>query len=111
VPGVEAGPVGWGCRVGAGSPFTDTAPDQAAAACSRGGCGCGWVEHISLLVRTSPGSVPGGLAHCWVLRRHLLWVLLGAAPGLAGLTRGLIPGCVGVCLCGGGCGVRGVVVC
>jgi hypothetical protein len=52
-----------------------------------------------------------GLARCWVLRGHLLWVLLGAAPGLAGLTRGLIPGCVGVCLCGGGCGVRGVVVC
>jgi hypothetical protein len=34
---------------------------------------------------------------------------LGAAPGLACLTRGVAP--VGVVLCGGGCGVRGVVVC
>ena len=35
--------------------------------------GCGWVEHMSLTVRRA-GSPAGELAHCWVLRGHLLWV-------------------------------------
>ena len=34
-----------------------------------------------------PVLVAGELAHCWVLRRHLLGVVLGAALGLAGLTH------------------------
>ena len=53
-------------------------------------------EHVPVLVA-------GELAHCWVLRRHLLGVVLGAALGLAGLTRSvaLFLGCG----CGGGKGL------
>jgi hypothetical protein len=60
--------------------------------------GCGWVEHFSCLVPDSYSE----LAHCWVLRGHLLGVVLGAALGLAGLTHDYS--------CGGGVGV-GVWLC
>jgi hypothetical protein len=48
--------------------------------------------------------VLGGLAHCWVLRGHLVWVLSLAAPGLDRLT----PRVVGVVVVVVG---WGVVVC
>ena len=42
-----------------------------------------------------------GLAHCWVLRRHLLWQgFLGAASGLGRLTHSVVG--VVVCRCGFG---------
>jgi hypothetical protein len=51
----------------------------------------GWVEHK---VNAVPESK--SLAHCWVLRRHLVFLLGMAAPGLGRLTH---PD-----LLGGGCG-------
>ena len=83
-----------------------------------------------LLVSSTPQRVVGGVAgwnmtpeapfargtgsaRCWVLRRHLAgwWVFfLVAASGLDRLTHPGVP-LVGVGGCGGGCGVRGVVVC
>ena len=54
-------------------PFTDSMPDQALCRLvGRWGVGvagwntcAAWFEHV-------PVFVAGGLAHCWVLRRHLL---------------------------------------
>ena len=40
-----------------------------------------------LVDATSVVEAGGELAHCWVLRRHLVGVVLGAALGLAGLTH------------------------
>ena len=57
---------------------------------------CLWVWLGGTLLLLGFGHVPvfvvGGLARCWVLRRHLcglVGVFLGAAPGLVGLTHGL----------------------
>ena len=48
-----------------------------------------WLGGTLLLLGSNdvPVFVAGGLVHCWVLRRHLLGVVLGTALGLAGLTR------------------------
>jgi hypothetical protein len=43
--------------------------------------------HALLVDATSVVEAGGELAHCWVLRGHLLGVVLGTASGLAGLTR------------------------
>jgi hypothetical protein len=59
--------------------------------------------HALLVDATSVVEAGGELAHCWVLRGHLLGVVLGTASGLAGLTREGFS-------CGGGVGV-GVWLC
>jgi hypothetical protein len=41
-------------------PFTDSTSDQALPCCCVGERGCGWVEHISLLVRTVSHLCGGG---------------------------------------------------
>ena len=52
--------------------------------------GCGWVEHKIISGSNISGCglrvVVGGLAHCWVLRRHLLGVFSVPLPGLGVLT-------------------------
>ena len=54
----------------------------------------------------------GGLAHCWVLRRHLVGVFSVPLPGLGVLTLPDQRCCFGVvCGCGGACGIGCVVVC
>ncbi len=62
----------------------------------------------TLLLRGSDMSVclrvAGGLAHCWVLRRHLLWVLF-SGPLLVRLSNGSLFGLVAMVRC------WGVVVC
>ena len=82
----------WGCRVGAGSPFTVTAPDQALSCCCVGERGCGWVEHILLLVRIASAAVVVGAGFGTLLgpeetpARVCSWWTI---PGLACLTRGV----------------------
>ena len=87
-------------------PFTDSAPDHAGGSCWGIVCGCGWVELFCCLVSNCFGPVwPVGLAHCWVLRRHLFVVgVFFRCHSWAGWpnARG--------CLCGGGVG-GGVWLC
>ncbi len=66
-----------------------------------------WFETFLLLAVPVGWVVVGGLARCWVLRRHLrVQGFLGAASGLGRLTHPSLCG-VGVVVAGG----WGVVVC
>ncbi len=68
---------------------------------------CCWFETFLLLAVPVGWVVVGGLARCWVLRRHLrVQGFLGAASGLGRLTHPSLCG-VGVVVAGG----WGVVVC
>jgi hypothetical protein len=92
--------------VGYGSPFTVSTSDQAGGRWLVVVCGCGWVEHCAACSDSFCRVVGVGLAHCWVLRRHLCFGgFLGAIPGLAGLTRVVVRGG------GGGFGVWLCVEC
>ena len=84
--------------------FHDSTPDRSVVPVF---AGAAWVWLGGTLYRLVPDSL-SKLAHCWVLRRHLLQVFLGTISGLAGLTRSvaLFVGCgrgggvrVGVWLC------------
>ena len=75
------------------------------AACLGGGLWV-WLGGTLLLLGSNMFRcfVAGGLAHCWVLRRHLLWVLFsGAAPGFGCLTQPVVGVVVVVSVLGCGC--------
>ena len=65
-----------------------------------------WLGGTLLLLGSNdvPVFVAGGLVHCWVLRRHLLWVLF-SGPLLVRLSNGSLFGLVAMVRC------WGVVVC
>ncbi len=61
-------PCCWWC--GCVPPFTDSTPDQASCSCVGHGVGvAGWNTSAAWFGHV-PVFVVGGLAHCWVLRRH-----------------------------------------
>ena len=93
-------------------PFTDSTLDQALRWLGLAGGVWVWLGGTLLLLVSEhvPVFVAGGLAHCWVLRRHPVGVVLWSAPGLVVLTQpvvALVGGVVVVAM------VRcwGVVVC
>jgi hypothetical protein len=65
-----------------------------------------WLGGTLLLLGSNMvrSCVAGGLAHCWVLRGHLLWVLF-SGPLLVRLSNGSLFGLVAMVRC------WGVVVC